>query len=174
MEFLSCYQTKHDLLMTKTQNKKSKSSHSLFSIPLFERLTDLNPEVLEEIPSFKYYSKEDAKVSIENHLLIILQTRTGAKREDYEESLFDKSWKPLPPNLFGVPDYMEYDPTNKDNWQKIQLSYKKAIECYEPRLKNVTVKVIEFDQKQQRLKLDIQGTMWADDFEEEVTFPILL
>jgi len=142
-------------------------------VPLFDRLIDDNPDTETEHPVKHYYTQEELVRSVEREVERILNTRTTAKREDYEDFAEDYLNFGLP-EMFGLGDFSQYDATNFDDWSRIGELCAQAIMRYESRIKNVTATVTAFDKKTQSLSMTIHAEFAVKEFQGELTFPTIL
>lgn len=138
-------------------------------IPIFERLVDQDPEEDYEYPVVKFYEKEDLIDSIKRELMHILGTQAKVKKEDYDELSTDPLNYALP-EMFGVPEFTYLDATNRENWKPLSKKIGKIIEVYEPRLKNITVTIQDFQATTQFLDLSVTAGLAIPEFQEEATF----
>ena len=76
------------------------------------------------------------------------------------------------PGFYGIPDFSAHDGVSQAQWPKIEKICQQAIEIYEPRLKNVKVKIHDFVQNEQCLVLSISGRLTLKNYQEEVIFPL--
>ncbi len=141
------------------------------SIPLFDRLMDDDPEEDREYPIKRFYNRFELIQSIEREVGRILNTRTTAKRVEYDE-LFEDSMNFGLPEMYGLADFSQYDAANEEDWNWIAEICEQAILRYEPRIKNVVVSVVEFNQRTQSLSLTIHADFAIKEFKGEVTFPV--
>jgi type VI secretion system lysozyme-like protein len=138
--------------------------------PLFDRLIDDDPETMVEVPTKKNYNRFELIQSIEKEVERILNTRATVKREEYEEF----SANPLNfglPEMFGLCDFSQFDGVNDEDWPKIAEICEQAIMRYESRIKNVTIIITEFDQKNQALSMTIHAEFAMKEIQGELTFP---
>lgn len=137
---------------------------------LFHRLVDEAPHETYESGDYALLDKEGVKESIDVELHRLLNTRSSFRvREvdaDDEEDfgIFG----------YGIADFSKHDATNQQEWHGIAENIKKAIDRYEPRLKNVQVEVVKFDEKKQKLHVFIKGFLNVKKMEGEATFDIAL
>jgi type VI secretion system protein ImpF len=148
-----------------------KSMHGA-AIPLFDRLVDEHPEEEREYPVKRYYNRFELIQSIEREVARILNTRATAKRAEYDELFEDPANYGLP-EMYGLADFSQYDAANEGDWNWIAEICSQAILRYEPRIKNVIVTVVEFNQRTQSLSLTIQADFAVKEFKGEVTFPVV-
>lgn len=139
-------------------------------IPLFERLIDEDPENFTEYPVKRTYTETEVSQSIEREIGRILNTRSTIKRAEYQEF----SENPLNiglPEMFGLGDFSQYDAANQQDWPRICELCEQAILRYESRIKNVIVKILDFDKKTQILTASIQADFAIKEFQGALTFP---
>jgi len=139
-------------------------------IPLFDRLTDDDPETAIEVPPKRYYNRFELVQSIKREVERILNTRATVKRAEYD----DFSENPLNfglPEMFGLGDFSKIDGTNQGDWPRIAELCEQAIMRYEPRIKNVTAIITAFDKKTQSLGVTINADFAIKEFQGELTFP---
>jgi type VI secretion system lysozyme-like protein len=141
------------------------------SIPLFDRLMDDDPEEDRKYPIKRFYNRFELIQSIEREVGRILNTRTTAKRVEYDE-LFEDPMNFGLPEMYGLADFSQYDAANEEDWNWIAEICEQAILRYEPRIKNVVVSVVEFNQRTQSLSLTIHADFAIKEFKGEVTFPV--
>ena len=143
-------------------------------MPLFDRLTTpLSPGEEAGENSKKFYTKSETIASIEREISRLLNTRTGLKSKALETLAKEKNSHGLP-GFYGIPDFSSHDGSSQAQWPDLQKICRQAIERNEPRLKNVKVKIHEYDKTQHFLILSISGRLTLKSIQEEVTFPIRL
>lgn len=130
--------------------------------PLFDRLTDENPYVLEESPVERVLSDDALRLSIVREIDRILTSR-----------YVQLNWSdPDRPDAYGMPDMLAFDPNSLEGWPFIEQSIRRAIQRYEPRLKDVYVVLQSYDRPFQAIHVAIGGTMMNGIVMEPVSFPI--
>lgn len=141
-------------------------------IPVFDRLIDEDPDTPAEMPVKRYYTQAEVIQSIQREILRILNTRTTAKRVNYD--LFSDEDRNFGlPEMFGLADFSQLDAANHSEWHRIETLCEQAISRYEPRIKNVTVTIVDFNKQTHALNLTIQADLALKEFQGEVTFPTL-
>ncbi|MBP9752311.1 MAG: type VI secretion system baseplate subunit TssE [Proteobacteria bacterium] len=137
---------------------------------LFDRLIDDQLNDFDESSTSMFLSFDKIKESIQVELLRLLNTRAKTLKEDSssEESTYGG------PSFYGLPDFSAYDATNSQDWPKIASFIKNSIDRFEPRLKNITVSVIDFDSVKQKLNVSILGALNIKKIEGEVTFDVAI
>lgn len=135
--------------------------------PLFDRLIDDNPDIVEDNGSPSLITKEELKESVGKELSSLLNTRCVLPKKLQKEVL------PLSyglPYLFGLQE--EEDMTNPILQRKWALQLEKVISYFEPRLVNPKVKVQSFGHSKQNLEITIEGYLLVNKEREKVTFPL--
>ncbi|WP_010299128.1 type VI secretion system baseplate subunit TssE [Candidatus Odyssella thessalonicensis] len=140
-------------------------------VPLFEKLIDEDRNNSDEIPPLRFYNQFELMQSIQRELGRILNTRANATKAEYDQLSIDK-WNFALPQMYGLADFSQYDATNEGHHPHIALLCENAIRLFEPRLKNPSVTIIEFDNKKFCLLINITATLNIKDFQDEVTFPL--
>jgi len=141
---------------------------------LFDRLVDDQMNDPVDDPSQIYLSKSHVQQSIQTELHRLLNTRSsGIKAEEVlsKKNLFERMPYGLP-SFYGMPDFSAFDPANANDWENIQMMMQKTIERYEPRLKNIHVKILEYVAEEQKLYVQINATLNIKKMVEEVTFEV--
>lgn len=153
----------------------AKSQHQqipLMPAPLFDRLVDENPLAQEESRPLKTYTIDETLQSISQELYYLLNTRTSiipysiyATREEVEET--DIS------NRYGLPDFSKFGIPDSTAGKKLARQICRAVEHYESRLSNVSVRLVGLDQNQ-HLVIEISGIVYAYPSRERFTFPVAI
>ncbi len=139
--------------------------------PLFLRLTDANPQIQEESPPLRVLSKEDTKASIIEELQNLLNTSIPIPIEKYQLIMQTPEAQGYP-ELYGLPDFSNVDPTNQSSWPFYEELIQQTITYYEPRLKDVKVKIISFARNTQTLTASISGSLILGSVIEPFTFSL--
>lgn len=142
-------------------------------IPLFDRLIDEDPEEDSEVPPKRFYNRFELIQSIQREIERILSTRTSTKREQYQDLADDPLNYGLP-EMFGLGDFSQFDGANSGDWDYINQLCQRAIEIFEPRVKNVEVNVQSFDRSRQALSITVQATIALKNYQGEVSFPMVI
>lgn len=141
-------------------------------VPLFDRLVDLDPATTQEAVSLRTYDRDQLKDSIRRELETLLNTRPNLKRLD---NLEDGAEEILGTTLFyGAHNFSFVDVTSSSGKDKVKQSLVRAIHDFEPRLKNVSVRIQHFEKNTQRLHVIISGFVQLGDVRESWTFPIVI
>lgn len=142
-------------------------------IPLFDRLVDDDPLDTGEVPIKRYYNQNDLQMSIQREVERILGTRASLKKEDLGELAEEALNSGFPP-LFGLSDFSQYDGARETDHPMIVQLCTKAINRYEPRLKDVKVFIQGFDRNTSTLLGIIEASLVSEIFQGEVSFPLSL
>ena len=142
-------------------------------IPLFERLIDHSPEEGIEIPIKLFYNQFELIQSIEREVFRILNTRSTAKYEEFEDLMTAKENIGLV-QLYGLADFSQFDGTNTGHRPRIARLCEFAIHTFEPRLKNVKVNITSFNNQIQSLVASISAQVNLPKFQKEITFPMTI
>ena len=140
--------------------------------PLFDRLhnQEVTPEgslYVEEIMTI-----EALQNSIMNELQTVLNTRQSAillPQEDNKNLGYSDFSMP---QYFGLGDFSHFDPSNKVGQQRMIKQLTKTIQHFEPRIKNVRVKVQFVNIKKDSAILYIDGDVTLNNLTQRLSFPI--
>lgn len=142
--------------------------------PLFDRLhnNDVMPEgslYVEEIQSFDQMIE-----SISKELQSVLNTRQSAillPKDDNKNLGYSDFFLP---QYFGLGDFSHFDPSSKSGQFKMIKQLTLTIEHFEPRLKNVTIKIQFVNIKKDSAILYIDGDVILNELTQRVSFPITI
>jgi type VI secretion system lysozyme-like protein len=152
--------------MAKNQLLKEPKSFLGAKPLLFDRLIDDHSNESDDSSDLIFLSFNQIKESIEIELTRLLNTRAKSLGLDEDGASYGG------PSFYGIPDFNTYDASNTQDWPAIGQTIYDAIDRFEPRLKNFTVTVNEFDSLSQTLKVMISGSLNVKKVEGEVTFAI--
>lgn len=138
---------------------------------LFDRLIDDDLNSSFETNQAGYLSVDEVKDSIATEISRLLNTRTGEKLDNL---LGDEPPAFGIPSIYGLKDFGSYDAANTQDWGIIKNLILEAIAYFEPRLKDVDVEIINFDDQAQKLNIQIYGKLHLKKVEGEVTFPVAI
>ena len=157
------------------KSKKTQIAKGVMA-PLFDRLCDDNPDRIEEDPRNYVLSLEQLKKSIHKELELILNTRPTYKLKSDEGEFAIKNSQDedniLMPTAFGLPDFSWYDSSKKWTIDHLARQIEQAINRYEPRLKNVHVKIIGKVAATQGLQISLNADVIYDKTSERTHFPL--
>ena len=147
-------------------------------MPLFDRLQDDEPFEKEENPVKKTYDVDQMRESVLRELLEMLDTRVTFNKKDFKDvDFYEKSVFGLKcgyPFFYGISDFSFYDISNAQGKQSLEDEIRTAIEIFEPRLENVTIKVQETSQENQSISLQLGASLKVGEILDHFTFPILI
>jgi type VI secretion system lysozyme-like protein len=141
--------------------------------PLFDRLSDFEPNVKEENPPFMIYDEDAIKTSIQHECMRILNTRCMLTKEEYAKLQSDAT-KFRFPRFFGLPDSIYANPKNTSDATFMQETMAKAIEIFETRLQNVHVAIHGYEEDNQELFLSVEGDLVIGEIRKSIAFPLSL
>ena len=132
---------------------------------LLDRLIDLEPNVPHEPARYRFHSVSQIKSSVVRDLENLLNTRRNILRptaayHEVSSSLF----------TYGLSDFTAENPKSPAVRQKIRLELEKAIARFEPRLRNVTVRVETQGENKRSLRFRISALLVVDPVSEPVSF----
>lgn len=134
---------------------------------LFDRLTDLSPELPEEERPFRTLSRDELRQSIRRELARILNARSITPLEILES----REWTVLD---YGLPDYSGWYTRASSARTKLEELVRRTIETFEPRLVNPVVRVAHADEGEHLLRVHVEGSMQVGRTMEPVSFPLAL
>ncbi|MBL8632610.1 MAG: type VI secretion system baseplate subunit TssE [Myxococcales bacterium] len=142
------------------------SKQHVASVPLFERLSDRNPEQPREPVPLRTLSFPDLLVSVQDEIARLLNTRTGLSSHELlerERSVIN----------FGASDLLWVNPYDPQSMRHLVQMLTQTVEAFEPRLMHPRVTVVQFVQTESRLILNISGTLITQDLREPVSFRVM-
>ena len=142
-------------------------------IPLFDRLIDHSPEEGAEVPIKLFYNQFELIQSIEREVFRILNTRSTAKHEEFDNLISEEENVGLV-QLYGLADFSQFDGANTGHRPRIARLCELSIQLFEPRLNNVKVNIIKFDKQTQTLIASISAQITIPKFQQEITFPMTI
>lgn len=142
-------------------------------IPLFDRLIDQSPDEEGETPIKRFYNQFELIQSIEREVFRILNTRSTAKYEEFDDLIPNKQNRGLV-QLYGLADFSQFDGTNSGHRPRIARLCEISIGIFEPRLGNVKVSILNFDKQAQALVASVTAQIILADFQQEITFPMTI
>lgn len=134
---------------------------------LFDRLVDLEPKVPAEARPLRTLDADALRASVAREIHMLLNTRCSPRRRGVHgsgRSTVD----------YGIPDFSPYSDDDFDGWKHIAESVREAIAAFEPRLRNVKVKILGRGERLSSLALRIDATLHTEWLREPVSFPISL
>lgn len=134
---------------------------------LFDRLID--DDLNTSFETSEFLSEQEVKDSIILEISRLLNTRTSEKLD----VMVTNPAHGIPPT-YGLKDFGSFDATNTQDWPLIKRLITESIDYFEPRLKNINVEVLSFEDKTQQLIIQINGKLHLQKLEGEVTFPVAI
>ena len=142
-------------------------------VPLFDRLSDNDVDTASETPPKKFYSFDELLESIRRDVERLFSTRAMAKHDHYNKMMENPDNRGLP-EMYGLPDFSQYDATNSDDQFKLSQIATRALRYYEPRLKDPELNILQFINNQQKLLCEIRGFLNVPPYQREVSFRTVL
>jgi len=134
---------------------------------LFDKLSDLRPDVHKEATVFLHYSKKQLLASIQRELTDLLNERCKETRQRCKDDLLHYGI----PESFGVLE-SALDYTGGSEKRKEIVRYvSQAIERFEPRLTNVAVSVKK-DHPDFGYVIEVAGDVMIEGSIERIFFPV--
>jgi len=140
-----------------------KENKIVIRAPLFDRLTDLNPETRDEGRPRSTLTHEQLTRSVAQELELLLNTRSPLPLADLtgrEPSVID----------YGVPDLGGYLSTEDENQVQLRGAFVRAIQAYEPRLSRVKVELEPRADRPRALRVKINAHLTLARVSEPVSF----
>jgi type VI secretion system protein ImpF len=146
---------------------------------LFERLVDLEPSRKEEAQPFRVLSRRELWESVRRELGRLLNTRCPVPLHllgEEERTVIN----------YGIPDFTSLSPQSAQDRKLIGDIISQTITAFETRLRNVRVKVENYEENERTLQITIEADLLTDSVIEihsysetssslePVTFPIIL
>lgn len=135
------------------------------AVPLFERLTDRNPEQPREPRPLRTLSYPELLRSVQKEVTRLLNTRSGRGPQylrEQERSVVD----------YGVSDLLWVNPYDPQSLHLLTDLAEQTIEAFEPRLREVQVTVSRFVQAESRIVLTVTATLITEELREPVSFQV--
>jgi type VI secretion system protein ImpF len=136
--------------------------------PLFDRLTDLDPESAGELRPMRTLNRTGLRESIRRELGRLLNTRSSIPVDELAQR----------PELtvleYGIPDLSAYSAGDDGHQRLLAGILARVITAFEPRLREVRVSVVRLEDEQRSLRLRIDAVLTADEVARPVSFPALM
>jgi type VI secretion system protein ImpF len=132
---------------------------------LLDRLIDLEPALSRESVQYRLLSIGQAKAAVIRDLENILNTKRSillppSAYQEVGRSLF----------VYGLSDFSSENPRNPSVRQQLRTDIEKTVSMFEPRLKNVTVRLEAPAANERSLRFRITGLLVVEPVSEPVTF----
>jgi len=133
--------------------------------PLLDRLIDNEPGTSYEPVQYRLTTFSKVKDAVGRDLENLLNTK------NYVSSLCTE-YHELNSSLFvyGLPDFTSANPKSPSVRYKLRQELERAIALFEPRLRNVTVRVEDGGTDERNLRFKINALLFLDPATEPVTF----
>ena len=142
-----------------------KESRQNIRASLLDRLIDNEPGTSREPVQYRLTTFRQVKAAVGRDLENLLNTK------NYVSSLCSE-YRELNSSIFvyGMPDFTSANPKSPSVRHKLRRELEKAIAHFEPRLRNVTVRVEEQGTDERNLRFKINALLFMDPAVEPVTF----
>jgi len=142
-----------------------KQKQSNLQSSLLDRLIDYEPGVSRESVQNRFPSFGQIKARVIRDLEKLLNTKgtimvPPPSYPEINHSLFN----------YGLTDFTSHNPKSQTFRQRLRQEIERTISCFEPRLKNVTVRLETSTQTERNLRFKIVGFLVVDPVTEPVTF----
>ena len=122
---------------------------------LFERLVDLELERKEEAQPFRVLSRTELWESVRRELGQLLNTRCPVPLRllgEEERTVIN----------YGIPDFTSLSPQSSNDRKLIGDIIQQTIEAFEPRLRNVRVNVVNYEENERTLQITVEADLLTD------------
>ena len=145
------------------KRKKSRPRSSQKNRPSLKRQNLFQPQFGREPRPLISVNRKQFKKSIRRDLSWLFNTRTPTPA-----TLYDK--KELTVIDYGIPDFGSYSPASKDDQSLLARRLTRAITSFEPRLKNVRIRVKPEMTNEKNLDVIIDAVMVVENVREPASF----
>ncbi len=130
--------------------------------PLFDRLIDGNPFERSEARPLRTLDLAGLKQSVRRELEVLFNTRSQprAHRIPIQRSVID----------YGIPDFGTFSPRNADDRDRLADTLRRAASAYEPRLKEIRVRIDPIENDAMHLRATIEAMLVVEGVQEPVSF----
>ena len=146
--------------------RKAESKY-VARVPLFDRLTDLEPLVPMEPKPLRGLTYSQLLESIQRELSALLNTRCPvplSELQDRQRSVVD----------YGLTDMMWAGPMAPEDRLVLQDTIEQTVAAFEPRLRNPRVIIGEYESAAGSLSCTIEGDLHTETLREAVSFPVYI
>ncbi|MFH1146592.1 MAG: type VI secretion system baseplate subunit TssE [Pseudomonadota bacterium] len=142
-----------------------KQDDQVIRASILDRLVDREPGVSHEPVQFRFFSLGQIKASVARDLENLLNTKRHilvppAAYKEVHNSVF----------VYGLRDFTSLNPKALSVRQELRQDIERTIARFEPRLKNVLVRLESPSHNDRNLRFRISGLLVAEPFMESVTF----
>lgn len=150
---------------------------------VLDRLLDYEPEVSSEPAPSRAKSLRHMKQSVRRDLEWLLNARQSSPASSAGDGRADTeapSTRPLPAEVYdslisyGLPDFSSASIFSVLDQNRIRRALEMAVERFEPRLRDVVVKVLPARETERALRFRIEARLRVEPAPEPVTFDTVL
>jgi type VI secretion system protein ImpF len=132
---------------------------------ILDRLIDHDPGVSHEPAQLRFASLAQIKAAVFRDLENLLNSRRNIlvpaeSHQEVNKSVF----------VYGLQDYTAQNPKSPTARQHLRLDVEKSIARFEPRLRNVNVRIESPDPNERNLRFRVTALLVADPITEPVAF----
>jgi len=136
---------------------------------ILDRLIDLNPEVSNEPVQDNMFNIGQIKASVRGNLENLLNARRMIGADELSDQDLNASLL-----SYGLRDFTSCNPESQSVRQKLRHDIEKMVSQFEPRLKNVSVRVGYPGKTDRLIKFSIAGILVVKPLSEPVNFDTYL
>ncbi len=136
-------------------------------MPLFDRLVDEQPGQRRESPPLRTLDAQGLRESVRRELEDLFNTRISSPAHP-------SAFRELTVVDYGIPDFAPLGPQNPDDASQLAALLQRVIQAFEPRLKEVEVKIDVARGGDRGMAATIQGFLDVGEVREPVSFPAFL
>lgn len=152
-------------------NAMPRESEQLVTLPLIDRLTDLEPRLAADPPITRAQSIRLLKASLRRDLEWLFNTRANA--ETPPQNVMPEVYRSV--FNYGLPDFSHVSMSLHSQRVLLQRQLETAIGLFEPRLTGVQVRMLDQAYEAGRaLRFQVDGFLKTDPAPEHVSFDTVL
>jgi type VI secretion system protein ImpF len=136
--------------------------------PLFDRLTDLDPQSAVEPRPLRTLDRRGLRESVRRELERLLNTRSSLSVDRLTQRDI------LTVLEYGIPDLSAYSAGDPEDQKLLAAVVARAVGAFEPRLRQVQVVFERLDITGRQAEIRIEGRLGIDEVSEPIAFPTLL
>jgi type VI secretion system protein ImpF len=142
-----------------------KENQHIIQASLLDRLIDNEPGTSHEPVQYRLTTFRQVKGAVGRDLENLLNTKNYVSSHCSEYQQLNNSVL-----TYGMPDFTSANPKSPAVRHKLRQELEKAIAQFEPRLRNVTVRVEDSGTDERNLRFKINALLFLDPAAEPVTF----
>lgn len=146
--------------------RKSESKY-VARVPLFDRLTDLDPLVPMEPKPLRGLTYSQLLDSIQRELSALLNTRCPIPLSELVE-------RPRTVLDYGLSDVTWAGPMAPEDRLMLQDAIEQTVAAFEPRLRNLRVRIGEYELQAGSLSCTVEADLYTETLREAVSFPVYI